>query len=189
MSKVTVRVHESNTQIARLVTQYAQNNAEVRREILNFSRRVHRYWRRIAPMGDITGKRYEENFGGPLPKHWRQTDPSAGDYKAGIHNRRGRKINGFPSRVIAATDYKSHWIEYGTGGDTPTPEFAPRQRTATRFGAVSGVSSFRRQVNKNRKTKVAKATGVVGLDVQTGLAGKPGKARGYDPPESGEDAA
>lgn len=184
-----VGVQESNVQIATIIGRYAENNAQVRREILNFSRRVHRYWRRVSPMGDITGARYEENFGGPLPKHWQKTDPNAGDYKAGIVNRRGRKINGFPSRVIAATDYKSHWIEYGTGGDTPTPEFAPRQRTATRFGAMTGVSSLRRNVNRNRRTKVSKASGVVGLDVQVGVGGKPGKATGYEPPMSGEDAA
>lgn len=184
-----VRVEESNAEIAAMITRYAQRNSEVRREILNFSRRVHRYWRRVSPMGDISGARYEENFGGPLPKHWQQTDPNAGDYKAGVVNRRGRKINGFPSRVIAATDYKSHWIEYGTGGKTPTPEFAPRQRTATRFGAMSGVASLRRNVNRNRGTKVAKASGVVGLDVGVGVSGRAGKARGYEPPMSGEDAA
>lgn len=189
MARARVDVRESESQIAAAITKYAQGNSEVRKEILNFSRRVHRYWRRISPKGDATGARYEENFGGPLPKHWQQSDPNPGAYKAGIVNRRGRKINGFPSRVIAATDYKSHWIEYGTGGDTPTPEFAPRQRTAIRFGAMTGVSSMRRNVNKNRRTKVAKASGVVGLDVEVGVSGRPGKPGGYEPPLPGEDAA
>ena len=186
---ISIELKESNAQIVNILTRQARESAGARKELLLFSRRVHRYWRRIAPVGDVTGARYEENFGGPLPRHWQQTDPTAGAYKGGIVNRKGRRINGFPSRVIAATDYKSHWIEYGTGGDTPTPEFAPRQRTATRFGALVGVNSVRRNVNTNRKTRVSRASGFVGLDVGPSVSGRPGRARGYDRPEPGESAA
>lgn len=175
-----VRLDKDDPQVIRMVKTRAREDAKARKELLLFSRKVHRYWKRIAPVGDPTGARYEANFGGPLPKHWQQTDPRAGSYKAGIVNRKGRPINGFPSRVIAATDYKSHWIEYGTGGKTPTPEFACRQRTATRFGAMIGVRSIKTGVDKKDR-KVARKTGVTGLRMFSTPSGRPArKGSGYE---------
>lgn len=179
-------VRESAIEIERAIDRKARRDATIRKDLLLFSRKVHRYWRRIAPVGDPSGKRYEENFGGPLPKHWQQDDPNAGAYKAGIVNRAGRQINGYPSRVIAATDYKSHWIEYGTGGKTPTPEFAPRQRTATRFGAMGRVSIREGGVNKNSKTKRARKRGAVGLRISGTPEGRPArKGTGYTDVDEG----
>ena len=62
-------------------------------------------------------------------------------------------VDGMPARRVGATDFKAHWIEYGTGSDkkgdspryvptlgvqvgkdTPTPAFAPRAKTAAHFG-------------------------------------------------------
>ena len=184
------KLDKSHQQIALMIETRARADSKARRELLLFSRKVHRYWRRIAPVGDPTGKRYEDNFGGPLPKHWSQTDDEAGNYKAGIVNRRGKKIYGFPSRVIAATDYKSHWIEYGTGGRTPTPEFACRQRTATRFGAMGGVSARKGNVDTNRKSKVSRRRGITGLELSGSPMGKPARrGSGYEAPLPGESAA
>lgn len=177
-------LRESDLEIMGVIDRAVRKNMEPRRELLLFSRRVHRYWRKIAPVGDPTGARYVENFGGPLPKHWQQTDPSSGSYRAGIVNRAGPRINGFPSRVIAATDSKSHWIEYGTGGSTPTPEFAPRQRTATRFAALKGVRGRVGDLNaptrgprKGRPTR----RGLKGLEIGSQRpSGRLGAGSGYE---------
>lgn len=174
------KVDKSSLEIEMMIDRRARNDAKVRKDLLLLGRKVHRYWRRIAPVGDPSGARYVENFGGPLPKHWQQNDPKAGSYKAGIIHRRGKKVNGFPTRVISATDWKSHWIEYGTGGDTPTPEFACRQRTATRFGAMGKVAMRIANVNMNRKSGVAKSRGAVGLDISGTPEGKVGKSSGYE---------
>lgn len=180
MARTRVKVRTTHPEVMRILNAKAREDAKARKELLLFSRKVQRYWKRIAPVGDSTGARYEENFGGPLPKHWQQTDPRAGSYKAGIVNRKGRPINGFPSRVIAATDYKSHWIEYGTGGKTPTPEFACRQRTATRFGAMTGVRVVKSGVNKKDR-KVARNTGVTSLEIGSTPSGRPArKGSGYE---------
>jgi hypothetical protein len=169
------KVKESSSQIQAMIFDRARDDASMRRELMLFSRRVHKYWRRIAPVGDPSGVRYVENFGGPLPKHWNQTDSNAGSYKAGIVNRKGKPdLNGLPTRMISATDHKSHWIEYGTGGTTPTPEFACRQRTATRFGAMGGVTARRGLVNKSGRR------GTTRLNISGRPSGKPGKAKTYD---------
>lgn len=167
------RIKQSPAEIEAILTREARKDAAARKELLLFSRKVWRYWRRIAPVGDPSGARYEDNFGGPLPGHWQQTDPDAGAYRAGIVNRKGAPANGFPTRVIAATDWKSHLIEYGTGGRTPTPEFACRQRTATRFGAMGRVSMKSGSVNKGR------LTGGTSLDLSGPPEGKPGKPRRF----------
>lgn len=181
------RINRSRLDIERMIDERARADAKTKKDLMLFSRKVHRYWRRIAPVGDPSGQRYRDNFGGPLPKHWSQTDDEAGAYRAGIVSRRGKKINGFPSRVIAATDYKSHWIEYGTGGKTPTPEFACRQRTATRFGAMGRVSMRESGVNINPFTKKPRKRGVTGLMLSGTPEGKPARfGRGYtDIPEAG----
>ena len=153
MARNKAEVTTPVTELQGKIIAQARRQAKAEKELIAFSRRVTRYWKRIAPVGDPTGARYVENFGGPLPKHWSQTDDEAGAYKAGIRNRKYKLIRGYPSRIIEATDYKSHWIEYGTGGDTPTPEFACRQRTATRFGAMKGVSEMWDSVDGPRKER------------------------------------
>lgn len=34
---------------------------------------------------------------------------------------------------VGSDDDKAEYIEYGTGGDSPTPEFSPRAKTQMRF--------------------------------------------------------
>ena len=56
-----------------------------------------------------------------------------GAYAAGIKvTQRARRGKG----KVAATDYKSHWIEDGTGGETPTAEHAVMARTAARYAGT-----------------------------------------------------
>lgn len=170
MARTKVEVDASVTDIQAKIVARARRQAKAEKELLLFSRRVHRYWKRIAPVGDPTGARYVENFGRPLPKHWSQTDDEAGAYKAGITNRKFGLIRGYPARIIEATDYKSHWIEYGTGGDTPTPEFACRQRTATRFGAMPSVSEMWDSVDgprKERKQGKGRREGITRLTIES----------------------
>ena len=162
------RVRESSTQIEAKLVAAARRDAKALKELELFSRKVHRYWRRIAPVGDPTGQRY-------LSSTWTylKPDTTAGSYKAGIVLRR-KKVNGWPVRVIAATDHKSHWIEYGTGGDTPTPEFACRQRTATRFGAMGGVNARKGMVDKKRRVGVTS----IGINAPMGKVARRGQ--GYE---------
>lgn len=39
---------------------------------------------------------------------------------------------------IVNDNFKAHWIEDGTGGDTPTPEYAVAAKTAIQFGGTAG---------------------------------------------------
>lgn len=52
-----------------------------------------------------------------------------GAYRDGI--RIGRK--GTKGVLVEFSDYKSHWIEFGTGDPAPTPEYAVRARTEAQF--------------------------------------------------------
>ena len=203
-----VSVDKNVVQIRSIIEREARRNAGIKRDLRNFTRRVHRYWKRIAPVGDPTGGRYVENFGGPLPKHWQQRDTNAGAYKAGIVIRRHPRrpyANGFPHYQVAATATIpgkngnlsiSHWIEYGTGGQTPTPEFACRQRTVTRFGAMGNVrmrtsgvdepwsKTMRGEAGPQTKipdSKEPRRMGVIGLELSGTPQGKPArKGRGYE---------
>lgn len=61
-----------------------------------------------------------------------------GDYAKSIRISYIRKANGFAKARVKATDYKSHWIEYGA---KHMPEFAPRAATLEHFGGGTTVSS------------------------------------------------
>jgi hypothetical protein len=97
-----------------------RKDAEVKRNLDIEAKKVQEYWRSISPV-------------------------RTGAYAASIKIRKGRPVDGMPTAVVIATDYKAHWIEYGTkndpvgthsrfGPDTPTPAFAPRAKTAIHFG-------------------------------------------------------
>ena len=57
------------------------------------------------------------------------------DYAKEWKVEQGKGIDG-ETRVVN-NDFKAHWIEDGTGGDTPTPEFAVAARTAIEFGGTA----------------------------------------------------
>lgn len=61
-----------------------------------------------------------------------------GDYAASIGKRKLPPVNGMPRRRVIATDFKAHWIEYGTGEPYPTEEAAVFQKTARHFGGTMG---------------------------------------------------
>lgn len=89
-----------------------------------------------------------------VKQYWRNISPVAsGKYAASVKVYDGYLIvDGMPGRRVGATDFKAHWIEFGTSGDskggtrfvprlgrkvdedTRTPEFAPRAKTAAAFG-------------------------------------------------------
>ena len=52
-----------------------------------------------------------------------------GEYRDGI--RIGRK--GTKGVMVEFSDWKSHFIEFGTGDPAPTPEYAVRARTENKF--------------------------------------------------------
>jgi len=59
-----------------------------------------------------------------------------GRYGAGIKVRKRPDENGLPVRRVVATDFKSHWIEYGTGEPGPTKASAPMEKAANAFGGT-----------------------------------------------------
>jgi hypothetical protein len=80
------------------------------------------YWKSVSPVGDS------------------RVDDEAGAYRASVKvTKKAKRGRG----AVGATDYKAHWIEYGTGEPFPTPEFAPREKTAAHFGgdAKGGITT------------------------------------------------
>ncbi|MDH6199186.1 hypothetical protein M2272_005854 [Mycobacterium frederiksbergense] len=58
-----------------------------------------------------------------------------GDYAAAWKVEQGK---GADDRTRIVNDnFKANWIEDGTGGDTPTPEYAVAARTAIEFGGTA----------------------------------------------------
>lgn len=58
-----------------------------------------------------------------------------GDYAKDWKVEQGK---GFDDETRVANDnFKAHWIEDGTGGDSPTPEYAVGARTAIAFGGTA----------------------------------------------------
>lgn len=56
-----------------------------------------------------------------------------GDYAAAWEVDEGRRGD---VRIVN-DNFKAHWIEDGTGGSTPTPEFAVAAKTAIQFGGTA----------------------------------------------------
>jgi hypothetical protein len=55
-----------------------------------------------------------------------------GDYGAAWKVQQGKGAD--DQTLVSNDNFKAHWIEDGTGGDTPTPEFAVAAKTAIAFG-------------------------------------------------------
>lgn len=67
---------------------------------------------------------------------WHSSGPhpyETGAYVGSIKAEAGVE-NGIATGRVNAHDWKAHWIEYGTGGISPTPAFAPLQRGADAAG-------------------------------------------------------
>ncbi|MBX7433781.1 HK97 gp10 family phage protein [Mycobacterium sp. Y57] len=95
-------------EIAREIAAKVRRDAELKRHTREAAKEVRDYWRSIAPV-------------------------RTGAYKASIHLGRESVKFGMPNVQVKATDHKAHWIEYGTGGNTPTPEFACAAKTEAYF--------------------------------------------------------
>ena len=86
-------------------------------------------------------------------EYWRSVSPvDTGRYAASVRILKRIKVNGMPGVVIGSTSRRAHLIEFGTGSDnkggtryvprlgvqvdqdTPTPAYAPRAKTAKKFG-------------------------------------------------------
>jgi hypothetical protein len=88
----------------------AQQSAAVRQELDKLANSVKDYWRSVSPIDD-------------------------GVYAASVKvYRRKFTYKGMPGVGVGATDFKAHWIEYGTGEPGPTSAMAPRAKTAAHFG-------------------------------------------------------
>ncbi|MGV0717853.1 HK97 gp10 family phage protein [Mycolicibacterium sp. XJ662] len=106
-----VRVKQNRQQIENLLADKLRDEgrpaiAAANRELAEDARR---YWRAVAPVDE-------------------------GDYRDSIHVRPRHDHNRLPATKVVATDWKSSFIEFGTGGESPTPEFAPRGQTQIHFG-------------------------------------------------------
>lgn len=68
--------------------------------------------------------------------YWRSQSPvDEGAYAASVKvYDRYLMVDGMPGRRVGATDFKAHWIEFGTGNPGPTDAVAPRAKTAAHFG-------------------------------------------------------
>lgn len=88
-----------------------------------------------------------QDYAEKVRDHWKfqEAPVDSGEYAASIKVRKPKSGRGLPVRQVVATDWKAHMIEFGTkpdsedsqspfGPDTPTPAFAPAQKTATFFG-------------------------------------------------------
>lgn len=112
--------------IAAQILALAAQQSEVEEQLDKFAEEVRDYWRSVSPVDE-------------------------GEYAASVQVKKLKPVKGMPARRVEATDYKAHWIEFGTGtdeggkrfvarlgksvdGDTVTPAFAPRAKTAQHFG-------------------------------------------------------
>lgn len=66
--------------------------------------------------------------------YWKSVAPvDSGKYAASV--KVTRKAKGGRG-VVTATDWKAHFIEYGTAAPGPTTAFAPAEKTAIHFGGT-----------------------------------------------------
>lgn len=59
-------------------------------------------------------------------------------YRSSLQVTYETKPSGYFNGVVRTRDRKAFWLEYGTGGSTPTPEFAPARKTVDRLNGTRG---------------------------------------------------
>lgn len=78
-------------------------------------------------------KAEKKRVGGLMAAHAKSISPvDHGDYGAAWTVKQGKGDDG--ETVVSNDNFKAHWIEDGTGGDSPTPEYAVAAKTAIAFG-------------------------------------------------------
>lgn len=75
-----------------------------------------------------------------------RTGEYAGDIKVTKKARGGQGQVGDKDRI-------AHLIEFGTGGSSPTPEFAPARKTASHFGGTINAKGASHAGSDSRKSK------------------------------------
>ena len=76
-----------------------------------------------------------EAFAVQVRDYWRSQSPvNEGQYAASVQVfKKQVLVDGMPAKRVGSTDFKAHWIEFGTGQPGPTEAFAPRAKTAAHF--------------------------------------------------------
>lgn len=78
-------------------------------------------------------KAEKKRVGALMAAHAKSISPADhGDYGAAWKVKQGKGTD--DETVVSNDNFKAHWIEDGTGGESPTPEFAVAARTAIAFG-------------------------------------------------------
>lgn len=77
-----------------------------------------------------------DKFAEEVKEYWRSQAPvDEGEYAASVKvYRKYLIVDNMPGVRVGATDFKAHWIEFGTGEPGPTKAYAPRAKTAAHFG-------------------------------------------------------
>lgn len=104
--------------------------------------------------------------------YWRSQSPvDDGEYAASVKvYRKYLIVDGMPGKRVGATDFKAHWIEFGTGDPGPTKAYAPRAKTAAHFGGdeskVNAIIADENLSDVQRKAQLARLdTITINLDV------------------------
>lgn len=86
--------------------------------------------------GQLEVKDYLDRFALEVRDYWRSQSPvDEGKYAASVKvYDKYLLVDGMPGKRVGATDWKAHFIEYGTGEPGPTKAYAPRAKTAAHFG-------------------------------------------------------
>lgn len=86
--------------------------------------------------GQLEVKDYLDRFALEVRDYWRSQSPvDEGKYAASVKvYSKYLLVDGMPGKRVGATDWKAHFIEYGTGEPGPTKAHAPRAKTAAHFG-------------------------------------------------------
>ncbi|ANN98200.1 hypothetical protein [Mycobacteroides abscessus] len=81
-------------------------------------------------------KAEKKRVGALMAAHAKSISPvDHGDYGAAWKVKQGKGADA--ETMVSNDNFKAHWIEDGTGGDTPTPEFAVAAKTAIAFGGTA----------------------------------------------------
>jgi hypothetical protein len=107
----------SRAEIEKQILEQARASSDVKKELAKSALAVRDYWRSVSPVG-------------------------LGAYAASVKVfNKSSNVKGMPAARVGATDFKAHWIEFGTGKPGPTEAFAPRAKTAAHFGGDESVVS------------------------------------------------
>ena len=127
----------SDAQVEAAIANDAKVNAELNKKM---EREIVPFWRALTPM--LKGQRGAD-----------KRTPGAARASVKV-TRRARGGRG----QVGMTVWYAHFLEFGTGGSTPTPEFAPGRKTAAHFGGtINAKGASHSSSDTPRDAKGAKA--------------------------------